>query len=1151
MLLNGTETISRQIVINPGEAVNWRSSLTSKLQFAGGQETALLTLLANDPNINPVAGDAIAWSSTGNGSFSPGNGNAADVTDASGTLIDTYTPGSNIAQSATITATLGPSSDGIHPNTLSTSVNFVAMDTWINANGGNWSDATSWSGHAVPDATHAAWIGVNGTYTVHVDATETIYGLGTDATATLDVQAPLTVNGTGDSVLAGEVDIDPGSTLVAEHGEIDLNGKFVNNGLLQVQNGAVVDVAGNVTGTGELFADGAKIIVNGDTAASQSIVIQGAGVVYLAKPEGSQVTFQGPGMLALGAVPASGMTVHNFGLGDSIDLTNLAWSSSVTKSWNSANDTLTISNGSTSETIRFAEAHSLSDFAMTADPLGTGGIDIVYNNSSLSYGSATSSTVVPLSGNVPTNVIGGINDAGVAIVTGGDGSVHLVENGHVVSVAGAPTADHGGTGEYFASDINNSQEIVLTSFLMSGGQAQTGQDHPVTYQGAYDSTTNLNDATSTSRTDLSGPSQLFNQNGSPLYQGQGLGINNAGMVVGYFADDKALGKYQTFTLQSPPGTPSNPFGAVHEYGFIYNPNGGSYITVDAGNSDQISGAFHGHASNVAYTVLTGINDNGIAVGYYMDTSSIQHAFVFNSHTGAFTFFQTPGIFNFSGQSTSAMATAINDSDIVVGYYGLAQGSAGEPLAANNGDLGFVYDYDTNTFLTTNFTLAGGGSLALTGINNNGQVTGEDGGTLYVASLNPIVTIDDGGTLYQTTNTNETVNFAGPTGELVLSAGFGGQITGFNGSDVIDLVGINYVEQANWHEHYYPTGVLSVSENSGGSYALNFLNYTGGFAFTSDGHGGTLITDPALTGQVTVSNGELFDVTGPDNGTITFAGNAGSLQLDDPTTFAGTIKGFAGTDAAHSDKVDISGFDVASTVFTEKSVGGNLVVTATDGSNVATLTFDHVDGMLNFASDSHGGVMITNASASTAAEIGTVDATVSEAGVDGTITAADPGTSAALTTSVTAMGASDLGELSVHPATSANGTVSVAFNFNPDQANVAAGQTVTQSYDVAVNEGASTILHQAVSVSIGGAGSDNFVFSPGVGADTIVNFDATRDTIDLSHFTNIQTVQQLEALTTTNTHGDAVIDLGNHDSITIAGMTAAQFQQVMQSTVHLH
>ncbi len=47
------------------------------------------------------------------------------------------------------------------------------------------------------------------------------------------------------------------------------------------------------------------------------------------------------------------------------------------------------------------------------------------------------------------------------------------------------------------------------------------------------------------------------------------------------------------------------------------------------------------------------------------------------------------------------------------------------------------------------------------------------------------------------------------------------------------------------------------------------------------------------------------------------------------------------------------------------------------------------------------------------------------------------------------------------------------------------------------------------------------------------------------------MQQLAAMTTTNAHGDAVIDLGNHDSITIAGLTAAQLQQVMQTAVHLH
>jgi hypothetical protein len=39
--------------------------------------------------------------------------------------------------------------------------------------------------------------------------------------------------------------------------------------------------------------------------------------------------------------------------------------------------------------------------------------------------------------------------------------------------------------------------------------------------------------------------------------------------------------------------------------------------------------------------------------------------------------------------------------------------------------------------------------------------------------------------------------------------------------------------------------------------------------------------------------------------------------------------------------------------------------------------------------------------------------------------------------------------------------------------------------------------------------------------------------------------------TANAAGEAVIDLGNHDSITIAALTAAQLHQVLQSAVHLH
>jgi hypothetical protein len=89
-----------------------------------------------------------------------------------------------------------------------------------------------------------------------------------------------------------------------------------------------------------------------------------------------------------------------------------------------------------------------------------------------------------------------------------------------------------------------------------------------------------------------------------------------------------------------------------------------------------------------------------------------------------------------------------------------------------------------------------------------------------------------------------------------------------------------------------------------------------------------------------------------------------------------------------------------------------------------------------------------------------------------------------------------------------------------------------------------------SVSVGGPGNDNFVFQPGIGADTIVNFNPQADTIELDHFANIQNVQQLAALIGTDAHGDAVIELGHNDSITLPGVTQSYLQAHLQSLVHL-
>jgi hypothetical protein len=63
---------------------------------------------------------------------------------------------------------------------------------------------------------------------------------------------------------------------------------------------------------------------------------------------------------------------------------------------------------------------------------------------------------------------------------------------------------------------------------------------------------------------------------------------------------------------------------------------------------------------------------------------------------------------------------------------------------------------------------------------------------------------------------------------------------------------------------------------------------------------------------------------------------------------------------------------------------------------------------------------------------------------------------------------------------------------------------------------------------------------------VTNFNSQQDTIELDHFTNAQTAQELQSLVTTDVHGDAVIHFGHNDSITIAGETPTQLQQLIQA-----
>ena len=328
----------------------------------------------------------------------------------------------------------------------------------------------------------------------------------------------------------------------------------------------------------------------------------------------------------------------------------------------------------------------------------------------------------------------------------------------------------------------------------------------------------------------------------------------------------------------------------------------------------------------------------------------------------------------------------------------------------------------------------------------------------------------------------------------------------------------------------------------------------------DNHGGWIVADTGatayFTGDVNGGSAKIFDATlefgAQSSADVTFNNSDGYGKLVlDSLHFSGNIYDFAGDGLNSSDEIDLTGINKNFVQFTHDAQNNAEITIKFGAFTLETITlvgFNYEN--LEKISDGHGGTTIYDPPSGDASASIDTSASVT---ADGAISVASAEPENALSASFTAEGAGYAGNFSLTPVGTVDGNAVVGWEFDlgNDQINLAPGQTATQSYNVSVNEGSNTLLNQTVSVSLGGAGNDNFVFAPGMGADTIANFDPQHDTIELDHFANVQSVQQLASMITTDIHGDAVIDLGNHDSITIPGMNATQLQQVLQSVVHLH
>ena len=310
-----------------------------------------------------------------------------------------------------------------------------------------------------------------------------------------------------------------------------------------------------------------------------------------------------------------------------------------------------------------------------------------------------------------------------------------------------------------------------------------------------------------------------------------------------------------------------------------------------------------------------------------------------------------------------------------------------------------------------------------------------------------------------------------------------------------------------------------------------------------------------TGLFTIDNGATlqFDGSVTSGTTAAFLGASGTLIIEQPSSFDSHISGISGS----GDVLDLKGFDAANTTATPTFNSGTDTTTliVTDSAHALsvslTLDGDYSNSTFTATSDGHGGTDVVDPPTMGSAGSSAVSSDGSE-GANGTITFANFNFTSTETANFIPEGSDYVGMFSLDPVSSSDGSASVGWEFHlgNDQIQLSPGETVTQSYDVTVNDEQSSTVHQTASVSVGGPGNDNFVFQPGIGADTIVNFNPQIDTIELDHFANVQSTQQLATLVTTDTHGNAVIDLGHSDSITLPNVNSAQLQAALQNAVHL-
>jgi hypothetical protein len=164
-----------------------------------------------------------------------------------------------------------------------------------------------------------------------------------------------------------------------------------------------------------------------------------------------------------------------------------------------------------------------------------------------------------------------------------------------------------------------------------------------------------------------------------------LGINNEGIIVGYFGSGAAGHPNRGYTLVPPfaqrsflnenfPRSAQSQVTGLNDQGvtvgFWSTQNTASMTDDNFGFYEQ-QGRFHdvnfpiGDAASPPVDQLLGVNNRGIAVGFFTNNAGLSRGYEYDIRTHRFSRVEIPGV---QGLGPSLTATAINNPGDVAGFY---------------------------------------------------------------------------------------------------------------------------------------------------------------------------------------------------------------------------------------------------------------------------------------------------------------------------------------------------------------------------------------------------------------------------------------------------------------------------------------------------